>query len=72
MEKGALVPNKLILEMIKQAIMSRVDNSHGFLIDGYPRQIDQGIEFEKEVTLRVFWGVIFNLLFFLYRLYHVK
>jgi adenylate kinase len=49
MEKGALVPNKLILNMIKNAMDAKMSTSNGFLIDGYPRQVEQGIEFEKEV-----------------------
>jgi hypothetical protein len=28
-----------------------IKTSKGFLIDGYPRQVDQGIEFEKQVFL---------------------
>ena len=55
MEKGALVPNKLILDMIKKAILERVDNSNGFLIDGYPRQVEQGIEFEKDVRAEYYF-----------------
>ena len=49
-----LVPNKLILDMIKKAILEKVDHSNGFLIDGYPRQVEQGIEFEKDVSRSLF------------------
>jgi len=49
MQRGELVPNELVLEMIKDAILKNIDNSKGFLIDGYPRKVDQGIEFEKQV-----------------------
>ena len=49
MEKGELVPNQIVLDMIKDAMMKNIDTSQGFLIDGYPRQINQGLEFEKQV-----------------------
>lgn len=50
MQKGILVPNELVLDMLKEAMLARVATSKGFLIDGYPRQIDQGIAFETEVN----------------------
>ncbi len=50
MEKGQLVSNQIVLDMIKDAMLARVETSKGFLIDGYPRQVDQGLEFEKQVN----------------------
>ena len=52
MQRGELVPNELVLEMIKDAILKNIDSSKGFLIDGYPRKVDQGIEFEKQVYFK--------------------
>ena len=49
MKKGLLVPDTVILDMIKEKMLSVADTSKGFLIDGYPRKIEQGLEFEKEV-----------------------
>lgn len=49
MKKGGLVPDNVVLDMIKEAMLANVENAKGFLIDGYPRKVDQGIEFEKEV-----------------------
>lgn len=49
MEKGQLVSNQIVLDMIKDAMVAKAATSKGFLIDGYPRQVDQGIEFEKQV-----------------------
>ncbi|CAF0891757.1 unnamed protein product [Brachionus calyciflorus] len=49
MKKGKLVPNEIVLEMIKEAMLDKVDSSNGFLIDGYPRQVDQGTEFENKI-----------------------
>ena len=50
MEKGQLVSNQIVLDMIKEAMLAKVKTSKGFLIDGYPRQVDQGIEFEKQIV----------------------
>lgn len=46
--KGELVPTKHVLRLLKDAIMS--NPSKKFLIDGYPRQIDQAYLFEREVA----------------------
>ncbi|CAK8673047.1 unnamed protein product [Clavelina lepadiformis] len=48
MGRGDLVPLETILKLIKDNIASQPD-SKGFLIDGYPREVQQGIEFEKVV-----------------------
>lgn len=50
MEKGELVSNQIVLDMIKDAMLNKIETSNGFLIDGYPREVDQGIEFEKQVN----------------------
>ena len=50
MQKGLLVSNQIVLDMIKDAMLAKVKTSKGFLIDGYPRQVDQGIEFEKQIA----------------------
>ena len=51
MQQGILVSNQLVLDMIKDAMLAKVTTSKGFLIDGYPRQVDQGLEFEKQVNI---------------------
>lgn len=50
MQKGILVSNQIVLDMIKDAMLQKIETSSGFLIDGYPRQVEQGIEFEKEAS----------------------
>ncbi|KAL3872035.1 hypothetical protein ACJMK2_040004 [Sinanodonta woodiana] len=50
MEKGDLVPLDTVLQLLKEAMEAKVSTSKGFLIDGYPRELDQGTRFEKEVT----------------------
>ena len=40
-----------MLELLKEAMMAKAAISKGFLIDGYPRELEQGLRFEKEVSL---------------------
>uniref|UniRef100_A0A8C2UDM9 Adenylate kinase 1 n=1 Tax=Coturnix japonica TaxID=93934 RepID=A0A8C2UDM9_COTJA len=49
MEKGELVPLDTVLDMLRDAMLAKADSSKGFLIDGYPREVKQGEEFEKKV-----------------------
>lgn len=51
MKRGLLVPNKVVLDMIKETMLAKKIISKGFLVDGYPRAVSQGIEFEKEVEI---------------------
>ena len=48
MTKGELVPNEMVLDMMKSAIAANPE-AKGFLIDGYPRTVDQGKSFEEVV-----------------------
>ena len=43
-------PQELVLQMLKDAMIKKAASSKGFLIDGYPRELEQGIRFEKEVA----------------------
>ncbi|KAF7232613.1 hypothetical protein EG68_10600 [Paragonimus skrjabini miyazakii] len=49
MERGELVPLEVVLTLVKEAMVKCVDKNCYFLIDGYPRELEQGIRFEKEV-----------------------
>merc|ERR1711993_135086 len=49
MEKGDLVPLFVVLDLLAEAMLSKLSGSKGFLIDGYPREVSQGEEFEKEI-----------------------
>jgi len=55
MEKGELVPQEVVLDLIKSNISKNAATSKGFLIDGYPREVSQGKEFEKKVFLK--WAI---------------
>ncbi|XP_075434634.1 adenylate kinase isoenzyme 1 isoform X5 [Ascaphus truei] len=50
MEKGELVPLDTVLDMLRDAMIAKADSSKGFLIDGYPREVKQGTEFEKKIA----------------------
>ncbi|XP_043386600.1 adenylate kinase isoenzyme 1 isoform X1 [Chelonia mydas] len=50
MEKGELVPLDTVLDMLRDAMVAKADVSKGFLIDGYPREVKQGVEFEKKIA----------------------
>ncbi|KAK6754861.1 hypothetical protein RB195_013688 [Necator americanus] len=50
MEAGELVPLEVVLDLIKEAMLKEVaKGSKGFLIDGYPREVKQGEQFENEI-----------------------
>ncbi|XP_076139577.1 adenylate kinase isoenzyme 1 [Alosa pseudoharengus] len=49
MQKGELVPLDTVLDMILDAMVAKADTSKGYLIDGYPREVKQGEEFEKKI-----------------------
>jgi adenylate kinase len=50
MEKGELVPLDTVLELLKNAMIKNLPKSKGFLIDGYPRELEQGTRFESQVA----------------------
>uniref|UniRef100_A0A8C5PEY8 Adenylate kinase isoenzyme 1 n=1 Tax=Leptobrachium leishanense TaxID=445787 RepID=A0A8C5PEY8_9ANUR len=49
MERGELVPLDTVLDMLRDAMVAKAAVSKGFLIDGYPREVKQGEEFEKKI-----------------------
>ncbi|XP_033731673.1 uncharacterized protein LOC117321300 isoform X2 [Pecten maximus] len=50
MESGQLVPLDVVLQLLKEKMVDAASTSSGFLIDGYPREMEQGTRFENEVT----------------------
>ncbi|KOB70732.1 Uncharacterized protein OBRU01_14831, partial [Operophtera brumata] len=50
MERGELVPNEIVLDLLKEAIEANRDHAKGFLVDGYPREKSQGIAFEQAIA----------------------
>ncbi|XP_054547421.1 adenylate kinase isoenzyme 5 isoform X2 [Talpa occidentalis] len=49
MERGDLVPSGFILELLKEAMVASLNDTKGFLIDGYPREVKQGQEFGHRI-----------------------
>ena len=45
MEQGNLVSNQLVLQIIEERI-SKDDMSSGFILDGFPRNVDQALDLE--------------------------
>merc|ERR1719234_1049969 len=50
MQRGELVPMETVLKLLKTAMVAKSLTSNGYLIDGYPRQVEQGLMFEAEIT----------------------
>ena len=46
MNKGVLVPDKIVLDILKKRL-EKDDCKNGFILDGFPRSIDQGKSLEK-------------------------
>lgn len=38
------------MSLLKEKIVKELPNTKGFLIDGYPREKEQGIQFERDVS----------------------
>merc|ERR1719378_815364 len=49
MTKGELVPLETVLAMIRDKMMAN-QSASGFLIDGYPREVAQGEQFESTIA----------------------
>lgn len=51
MNKGALVPDDLVLEIAEARLMEE-DCSHGFLLDGFPRTVNQAEQLDRFLNER--------------------
>ena len=47
MDKGELVPDEVVIEMVGDRLNKSDVKEHGFLLDGFPRTIDQSKALEK-------------------------
>jgi adenylate kinase len=63
MDDGKLVPDNLVLELLKERI-NKKDCENGFILDGYPRNLSQAKQLEKitEIDLVINIHVDYNLL----------
>ncbi|EQC28687.1 hypothetical protein SDRG_13562 [Saprolegnia diclina VS20] len=48
--QGKLVPDEIILTMVRQRLQEK-DAQKGYILDGFPRNVSQAIEFDKIATL---------------------
>ncbi len=62
MKEGKLVPLEKVLDLITEAMNEAVTSGgcKGFLIDGYPREIEQGLKFEEKVSLLSIENMIYR------------
>lgn len=44
---------RIILELLRVAMVG-IPNTKGFIVDGFPREMEQGKEFENEVSMALF------------------
>ncbi len=51
-EKGLLVPDDVVIEVLKQSI-AKISNKKGFILDGYPRNLDQARALEDVAKIDV-------------------
>ena len=49
-----------VLDLLKTAMIKRAAESKGFLIDGYPRELEQGKRFESEVNINFFFIFVYS------------
>jgi len=50
MKEGKIVPVEITLSLMREAMMKAPAGANGFLIDGFPRQIDQARAFEATIA----------------------
>lgn len=52
LKQGKLLPTEIIVPVMHRKIREEIKNSNNlFLIDGFPRKIDQAFEFESQVSV---------------------
>ena len=47
MDQGLLVPDEVVNNMVKSYLENLEDKKNGFLLDGYPRTLDQAKAFDE-------------------------
>jgi UMP-CMP kinase len=49
-QQGTIVPSQITIDLLKAAISADSSNCDYFLIDGFPRNVAQGIAFEDQIS----------------------
>jgi UMP-CMP kinase len=54
--EGKIVPQEITIALLQNAMQKTIEseNKHKFLIDGFPRKMDQAIKFEQDVAISKF------------------
>jgi len=47
MENGEMVPEEIVLDILAEAMAAKVEGVTGYLIDGYPANMEEANKFEK-------------------------
>jgi adenylate kinase len=50
MEMGELVPAEVVLDIISEAMAAKVEGCNGYLLDGFPMDLEEAEKFEKQVV----------------------
>ncbi|CAF1437712.1 unnamed protein product [Adineta steineri] len=50
MKEGKLVPMEVVLDLLRENMLEKAENSKGYLIDGYPREVPQARKFEEMIA----------------------
>lgn len=48
---GELAPNELVSKLVKVAMNDAARSGHGLVLDGYPRDLSQMEQFQREVNM---------------------
>lgn len=51
MEKGELVSLAIVMDLLKEAMVAALPTSKGFLVDGFPRDMEQAEKFSAELGM---------------------
>ncbi|XP_054283980.1 uncharacterized protein LOC129000923 [Macrosteles quadrilineatus] len=49
MLQGGLIPDSASLSILASDMISKLDTSKGFLIDGFPRKLEDGVKFQEKI-----------------------
>ncbi|KAK9510042.1 hypothetical protein O3M35_004915 [Rhynocoris fuscipes] len=50
MKEGQLVSSKVVMGLLAEKMLAELSNTKGYLIDGYPRELAQGEQFEQLIS----------------------
>ena len=57
MQRGDLVPHEVVLDILAQKMVETVPGANGFLIDGFPLDMEEANAFEKQVVPVTRWDI---------------